>query len=915
MPFAQKLILLLFVLILVTTLSFSQNTQIQYLSGTDKDNTVQWDFMCTKGRNSGKWSTIPVPSCWEMQGFGTYNYYQDTQNPDEQGLYKYNFKVAPQHKSKKIFIVFDASMTDTEVKINGESAGPTHQGGFYQFKYDITDLVQFDKLNLLEVTVSKRSTNASINQAERKADFWLFGGIFRPVYLEIFPAQFIERAAIDAQANGDFNMQVFSNVSSKQTVEAQVYELTGRVVDTPFQLEAGDSTLHHHFANIKLWNPEQPNLYYVTVSIKEGTKIIHTVRQRFGFRTAELREQDGFYVNGRKVIFKGVCRHSEWPETGRTLSREVHLMDIDAIKGMNMNAVRTSHYPPDKEFLDLCDSLGLFVLDELTGWQAAYDTVAGRKLVKELVVRDVNHPSVVLWDNGNEGGWNRALDGDFAWYDSQKRHVIHPWERFNGTNTKHYPDFKYVQTEVANAKEVFFPTEFMHGLFDGGHGAALEDFWNEMMKHPHFGGAFLWSLHDEGVVRGDRHDSIDVAGNAAPDGIVGPHREKEGSYYTIKELWSPVYIDSKPGVKKFNGKIEVENRYLYTNINQCKFEWKLVAFTKAFESGKNLKVVQKGLLKSPSLAPGEKGILNITLPVNTKGDVLYLMAYNAKGDTICTWSWAIKTPKEIADATPLVFKNTKVITKEDAQSLALSWDGITYSFNKITGYLQKVFNGKKDISLSGGPALAGSKQTLNQFKHYSQGDQYIVEPSYKGDSLRVRWIFEKGRLPKLEYSYTARDTADFLGITFNYPEEKINAMKWMGRGPFRVWKNRLKGQQFGVWEKSYNNTITGESWNYPEFKGWHSELYWVKLQNKESDFTVYTNKQNIYLQMLKPEKPEAAGNNNTSPSFPDGNIGFMHAISAIGTKFQSAEVMGPQSRKNVRQSTAQLTGLLYFDFR
>ncbi|HEY4964378.1 MAG TPA: hypothetical protein VIH90_06840, partial [Candidatus Saccharimonadales bacterium] len=96
---------------------------------------------------------------------------------------------------------------------------------------------------------------------------------------------------------------------------------------------------------------------------------------------------------------------------------------------------------------------------------------------------------------------------------------------------------------------------------------------------------------------------------------------------------------------------------------------------------------------------------------------------------------------------------------------------------------------------------------------------------------------------------------------------------------------------------------------------WHSELYWVKLQNKESDFTVYTNQSNIFLQMLQPAKPKAAGNNNTSPPFPQGNIGFMHAISAIGTKFQQAEVMGPQSQKNVRQGSVPLTGTLYFDFR
>ncbi|HUP14021.1 MAG TPA: hypothetical protein VM187_17495, partial [Niastella sp.] len=252
---------------------------------------------------------------------------------------------------------------------------------------------------------------------------------------------------------------------------------------------------------------------------------------------------------------------------------------------------------------------------------------------------------------------------------------------------------------------------------------------------------------------------------------------------------------------------------------------------------------------------------------------------------------------------------------DDEHSLTLSCDGISYYFDKRTGFLQKVLYGKKWLSLHGGPALAGSAlQTLKNFKRARQGNQYIIEPSYQGDSLQVKWIFQPGKLPKLEYSYKTKDTADFMGITFQYPEEKITGMKWMGRGPYRVWKNRLKGQQFGVWEKSYNNTVTGENWNYPEFKGWHSELYWVKLQNKEHDFTVYTD-QPMYLQMLQPEKPQAAANNNTSPPWPEGNIGFMHAISAIGTKFQPAEVMGPESEKNVRNGNTLLTGTLYFDFR
>ena len=129
--------------------------------------------------NSGKWSKIAVPSCWEEQGFGTFNYGEDKINPDEKGFYKFSFKTQSVWRGKKIFIVFEGSMTDTEVSIDGKPAGPIHQGAFYQFRYNITEILKEGEDHLLEVRVSKKSANNSINHAERQADFWLFGGIFR----------------------------------------------------------------------------------------------------------------------------------------------------------------------------------------------------------------------------------------------------------------------------------------------------------------------------------------------------------------------------------------------------------------------------------------------------------------------------------------------------------------------------------------------------------------------------------------------------------------------------------------------------------------------------------------------------------------------------------------------------------------
>jgi hypothetical protein len=283
-----------------------------------------------------------------------------------------------------------------------------------------------------------------------------------------------------------------------------------------------------------------------------------------------------------------------------------------------------------------------------------------------------------------------------------------------------------------------------------------------------------------------------------------------------------------------------------------------------------------------------------------KADALYVTAYDANNKEVFTWSWGITSPIQVAA------KNNSVaapvadfVIKETGDQFTITCDGITYSFNMQTGFLQNVFNGKNNISFGGGPFYTGASQQLTAFNKYRQDKAFIVEPVYKGDELfTVKWTFEHGKLPRLVYAYDAKSETDYTGITFSFPEEKITGMRWLGRGPYRVWKNRLKGQGLGLWQKNYNNTITGESWNYPEFKGWHAALYWVTIQNKEADFTIYAEDENVFLQMLQPAKPVAAGNDNTSPPFPGNTVGFFNNISAIGTKFKPASTMGPQSQKN-----------------
>jgi hypothetical protein len=895
----------------------AQQTEIQYLSGTDKDHRVQWDFMVNNGMNKGKWDRIGVPSNWELQGFGSYLYGKVNKEINETGLYKYEFNVSKTWKKKKVYIVFEGSMTDTEVKINGKVAGPVHQGAFYQFRYDISALLHWEKKNLLEVKVTKESANESVNRAERLSDYWVFGGIFRPVYLKAFPAQFIDRVAIDAKADGTFYMDVYTGGTGKaKTVTAQIQTFEGKPVGEMLSaIVKNDSTaravIKGKFTNPDLWNPEFPNRYQVVVSLHAGGKTIHQFLQKFGFRTVEVRPEDGIYVNNRKVMLQGVCRHTFWPASGRTSSKQLAIDDVNLMKDMNMNAVRMSHYPPDQYFLDVCDSLGLFVLDEVAGWQKFYDTPAAKRIVKQVVDRDVNHPSIILWDNGNEGGFNKDVRGDYALYDPQKRTVIEPWSIINGTNTKHYPTFPYVENALNQGREIFFPTEFLHGLNDGGHGAGLDDQWNFMLSKPQAAGAFLWVFADEGVERRDKNDSIDTWGNQAPDGILGPYHEKEGSFYTVKDIWSPVYIEKSALGPDFDGKLEIGNRFLYSNLKLSRFSYDLVKFGNSFP---NVETTRKaGPVNSPDIAVGEHGTLNLELPDDWKSyDVMYVTAFDQYGRHINTWSWKITPPADYS-ARIITSNSGKVEASTRNNQVIVTSESTEITFDKVSGTITTLKYAGKSIPFSGFQ-FAGFNRNVKELTHYARDNDYVVEIRYDS-SCYATWTVLKGGWLKLEYGYALIGSVDYAGITFTYPENLVTGATLMADGPYRVWKNRLKGTQFGVFDKKYNNTVTGQSWEYPEFKGYYSSFYAVEIQTKELPFTIVSATDDLFLHLFTP----ATATNLTgvqgglTPPFPSGNISVLHGISPIGTKFSHADEEGPQGKRNLYNGEL-LKGTIYFRF-
>lgn len=942
----MKALTALFLSLALSASLSAQQAQTLYLSGTGLGDTKTWQFRCSAGMNSGKWGEIEVPSQWELQGYGEYNYGRGLGplNPlNEYGEYRYTFKVPASWKGGDVKIVFEGVMTDADVRINGKSAGPVHQGGFYRFSYDITGLLRYGASNKLEVTVKKESDNASVNNAERHADWWNFGGIYRPVYLTRTSREHIEHVAIDARADGTMTVDYeLENVPDGSFIEYALNpagEKSDPIFCTlPFQSAESrrDSIDWKDYGyDIMTWDCEHPNLYDLTMTLvgPDGKKL-HEITERIGFRTVEFRPKDGLYVNGTKVVLKGINRHTFHPEGGRCSNREISLMDAELIKEMNMNAVR-SHYPPDKHFLEICDSLGLFYLDELAGWHGRYDNEVGPGLVEEMVKRDVNHPCIIIWDNGNEGGWNTSLDSLFYKFDPQKRHVIHPWADFDDLDTHHYPTYLTGVARFTNGYKVFMPTEFMHTNSDQGGGAGLEDFWASWTAHPLFAGGFIWAFVDEAVKRVDKDGILDCNFDMGNDGVVGPYREKEGSFWAIRNIWAPIQFGQLYITPSFDGTFYVTNKYLFTNLDSCRMEYRLKKICSPAEGAEST-VTASGSIELPPLVPNTTGIMKMELPEGFFGnDILELEAFDEYGKSICTWTWPIHYAGEyFAMHSPLKDGGKAAVVTEEGGRTRLSAAGVTAEFDNATGSICTVTVDGKPFPF-GDMKPVGIKMQFTEGYARQDGEDALYVAKYLGAVDSIVWRMTPGGKLGMDAVLLNRDNGGVrggfddgfmdtdikdLGFSFTYPEENVKGMQWLGRGPYRVWKNRLRGHNIDLWQKDWNNTITGKAvkgkLEYPEFKGYHGNIYWAELESDTAPLTIYSEEDGLYLKVYNPEEaPDSPS--RVFPVLPEGDLALLLDIQAIKS-FKPIHQQGPHSQPgNIRIKSGDegLKIKVWFDFR
>ncbi|MFF1449984.1 glycoside hydrolase family 2 TIM barrel-domain containing protein [Streptomyces sp. NPDC058274] len=540
------------------------------------------------------WDTIPVPSHWQLQGHGRPAYtnarYPFPVHPPEvpsdnpTGDYRLTFDLPADRPDAPTVLRFDGIDSCARIWLNGHELGVT-KGSRLPSEFDVGALLR-PRDNVLAVRVHQWSAGSYLEDQ----DMWWLSGIFRSVTLLTRPAGGVADYTVHAGYDHRTGRGTLSVSASGPDVRISVPELGVR------GLPAGESA---ELDGIEPWSAESPRLY-----AGEVYTATERVPVRIGFRTVTI-EDGQLRVNGRRILFRGVNRHEHHPEFGRALPREFAVADIQLMKRHNINAVRTSHYPPDPAFLELCDLYGLWVIDECDLETHGFGTLdwAGNPSddpqwadacldrMRRMVERDKNHPSIVLWSLGNEAHTGRNLAAMAEWtHDRDPSRPVHYEGDFEceyvDVFSRMYADHdevdrigRRVDDDNPRRRELpFLLCEFAHAMGNGPGG--LLEYRELFERHPRCQGGFIWEWLDHGIAQRDEHGREFFAyggdfgeplhdGNFVIDGVVHPDRTPSPALVEFAKVFEPVRISAG------SGGIRIANHYDTVPLDGLGFSWVL----------------------------------------------------------------------------------------------------------------------------------------------------------------------------------------------------------------------------------------------------------------------------------------------------------------------------------------------------
>ncbi|WBX74067.1 DUF4981 domain-containing protein [Tenacibaculum pacificus] len=844
--------------------------------------------------NDTDWKTITVPANWETEGYGHPIYLDErypftTKWPDAPtdynpvGTYRKEINLTKEYLSENIILHFAGAKSAMYVYINGKYVGYS-QGSKTPAEFDITPYLSEGK-NVIALQMFRWS-DASYLESQ---DMLRMSGIERDVYLysrsKVFISDYHAKTTLDDSYQNGIFKGTFSvtnstdkEVTKKVTISLSEEFKTVKKITIPAKSTA-DFIVNEVVENVKSWSAEIPNLYALNISLDAN----QFIKKSIGFKRVEIKESQ-VLINGKPIYIRGVNRHETDAYTGHVVSRESMEKDIQLMKQNNINAVRSSHYPNDPYWLDLCDKYGLYVVDEanIESHPLAIDkkTQIGNEMswlpahvmrTKRMYYRDRNHVAIYSWSLGNEAGEGDVFKTTYKWLKTQDDNRIVQYEPaqkedYTDLYCPMYPKPEYlIKHGESNSDKPSIMIEYAHAM--GNSVGNLQDYWNIIEKYDNLQGGFIWDWVDQSLEYKDEngkpylayghdfHPDLPTDGNFLNNGLVDPYRNPNPHLSEVKKVYQPVKFSLVN-----NSTIEVTNKNFFRDFSDKTFKWKLLKDGKAIDSLTNIHLdikAQESLnwnLKKnlSSFNDVSEYILEVSLVQDNATKMIskgYEIGWNQfilqKGSTTKTSKVKVLNEKlTIKEDTIYSFNNSYTSFKIDKNTgEIISWSSndkeVTNTPIKLNFWRpptdNDLGNGMNKWAKIWQDATYNYTAILSEKpKEVSNGISYKVNYKLPNNeaTVVVKYTLSFNGNLKLDYSFTPNKSelpniprlGMYLSINNDFKE-----VSWYGKGPGENYWDRKLGQKTGV----YSDEIISQFHRYPrpQETGNKTEVRWMEVSS------------------------------------------------------------------------------------
>ena len=860
------------------------------------------DFYRTDYNDKG-WGQMKVPGVWEMNGYGDPIYVnvgyawrsQYKNNPpyvpienNHVGSYRKEIIIPAEWSGKEIFAHFGSVTSNMYLWVNGKYVGYSEDSKL-EAEFNLTKYLKPGK-NLIAFQVFRWCDGTYLEDQ----DFFRYSGVGRNCYLYSRNKKYIQDIRVTPDLDSNYTngtLNVALNLNGSGTVELNLTDPAGKSVATAQVNGNGQKSVVMDVNNPEKWTAETPNLYTLTATLKNGSNTLEVIPVKVGFRKIELKGGQ-ILVNGQPVLFKGADRHEMDPDGGYVVSRERMLQDILRMKQLNINAVRTCHYPDDNLWYDLCDQYGIYVVAEANieshGMGYGKETLAKNPSYKKAhmernqrnVQRGYNHPSIIFWSLGNEAGYGPNFEQCYTWIKNEDKTRAVQYEQA-GTNEftdifcPMYYDYdackKYSE---GNIDKPLIQCEYAHAM--GNSQGGFKEYWDLIRKYPKYQGGFIWDFVDQSN-HWKNKDGIDIYGyggdfnkydasdnNFNDNGLISPDRRPNPHAHEVGYFYQSIW--TTPGDLS-KGEIKVYNENFFRDLSAYYMEWQLLV---------NGEVMQTGVVQDLNGAPQQTATLKLNL--NTEKicpckELLLNVTYKLKaaetlmpaGSTVAYDQLTIRP----YTAKALELRNQKasnldivvpVIKDNDHNYLIVEGENFIIEFNKHNGYLSRYEADGMQL-LNPGAQLtpnfwraptdndygAGLQHRyavwknpglkLTSLKQSIENEQAIVQAEYemkavKGKLFLTYVINNEGAVKvtqKMEAGKEEKVSDMFrFGMQMQMPEN-FNEVEYYGRGPVENYADRNHSTLIG----KYRQTVAEQFYPYirPQETGTKTDLRWWRVLN------------------------------------------------------------------------------------